>query len=109
MGVRIFWVAAHTRRAPAALRAGRPSNSVVAVISVIWITEPTPHPSRILALGTPGRIHSSGDAMSEMSDLSYAIAFALLGLSWLVLRSAGTKENEQPRRCRSSAMIQRDD
>ena len=47
--------------------------------------------------------------MREMSDLSYAIAFALLGLSWLVLRSTGTKENEQPRRWRSSAMMQRDD
>ena len=47
--------------------------------------------------------------MSEMSDLNYMIAFALLGLSWLVLRGMGDKESERNRRWRSSAMLERDD
>jgi hypothetical protein len=47
--------------------------------------------------------------LSEISDLSYWIAFALLGLTWLVLRGMGGKESERTRRWRSSAMIERDD
>lgn len=47
--------------------------------------------------------------MSEMSDLNYLIAFALLGLTWLALRGMGAKEGERTRRWRSSPMVERDD